>query len=66
MRAGKDRVYVDGINVPVTLSDIQVYPGDIILGDDTGVVVIPWRCFLEKRILCDVLKNAVTNDMIEI
>lgn len=41
MRTGKDRVYVDGINVPVTLSDIQVFPGDIILGDDTGVVVIP-------------------------
>lgn len=41
MRTGKDRVYVDGVNVPVTLSDIQVYPGDIILGDDTGVVVIP-------------------------
>lgn len=41
MRTGKDRVYADGVNVPVTLSDIQVYPGDIILGDDTGIVVIP-------------------------
>ena len=41
MRTGKDRVYVDGVNVPVVLSDIHVYPGDIILGDDTGVVVIP-------------------------
>lgn len=41
MRTGKDRVYVDGVNVPVTLSDIQVCPGDIILGDDTGVVVVP-------------------------
>ena len=41
MRTGKDRVYVDAVNVPVTLSDIQVCPGDIVLGDDTGVVVIP-------------------------
>ena len=41
MRTGKDRVYVDSVNVPVTLSDIQVRPGDIVLGDDTGVVVIP-------------------------
>lgn len=41
MRTGKDRVYVDAVNVPVTLSDIQVRPGDIILGDDTGVVVVP-------------------------
>lgn len=41
MRTGKDRVYVDAVNGPVTLSDVQVYPGDIILGDDSGVVVIP-------------------------
>lgn len=41
MRTGKDRVYVDGINVPVTLSNIPVCPGDIILGDDTGVIVVP-------------------------
>ena len=41
MRTGKDRVYVDGVNVPVTLSGIQVYPGDIILGDDSGVLVVP-------------------------
>ena len=41
MRTGKDRVYVDAVNVPVTLSDIQVRPGDIVIGDDTGVVVVP-------------------------
>lgn len=41
MRTGKDRVCVDAVNVPVTLSDIQVMPNDIILGDDTGVAVIP-------------------------
>ena len=41
MRTGKDRVYVDAVNVPVTLSDIQVRHGDIVIGDDTGVVVVP-------------------------
>lgn len=41
MRTGKDRVYVDAVNVPVTLSDIEVRPGDIIMGDDTGVIVVP-------------------------
>lgn len=41
MRTGKDRVRVDSVNAPVQLSDIPVHPGDIILGDDTGVVVIP-------------------------
>ena len=41
MVTGKDRVEVDSVNVPVSISGVQVKPGDIILGDDTGVVVIP-------------------------
>lgn len=41
MMTGKDRVEVDGINVPVTISHRQVRPGDIVMGDDSGVVVIP-------------------------
>lgn len=41
MRTGKDRVYVDAVNVPVTVSEIPVRPGDAILGDDSGVVVVP-------------------------
>jgi regulator of RNase E activity RraA len=41
MVTGKDRVEVDGINVPVAVSGVQIKPGDIVLGDDTGVVVIP-------------------------
>lgn len=43
MVTGKDRVEVDGINVPIAVSGVQVKPGDIVLGDDTGVVVIPWE-----------------------
>lgn len=41
MVTGKDRVFVDAVNVPVSISNVQVKPGDIILGDDTGVLVIP-------------------------
>lgn len=41
MVTGKDRVEVDGINVTVSVSDVVVKPGDVILGDDTGVVVVP-------------------------
>lgn len=41
MRTGKDRVFVDAVNVPVKLSDIPVRPGDLILGDDSGIVVVP-------------------------
>ncbi len=41
MVTGKDRVEVDGIDVPVSISNVQVKPGDIIHCDDTGVVVVP-------------------------
>lgn len=41
MRTGKDRVKVEGQNVPVNIGDARVQPGDILLGDSDGVVVIP-------------------------
>lgn len=49
MRTGKDRVRVEGINVPVSVAHILVRPGDIILGDADGVVVVPKE--YEERIL---------------
>lgn len=42
MVTGKDRVYVDRINEPVGISGVQVNPGDLIVGDNTGVVVVPF------------------------
>ena len=30
-----------GINVTVMMGEVQIRPGDVIVGDDTGVVVIP-------------------------
>lgn len=42
MVTGKDRVQVDAVNVPVAVSGVQIKPGDIILGDDTGVLAIPF------------------------
>jgi regulator of RNase E activity RraA len=41
MVTGKDRVQCDGINVPVAISGVQVKPGDVLLGDDSGALVIP-------------------------
>lgn len=41
MVTGKDRVECDAVNVPVAVSGVQVRPGDIVLGDDSGVVVVP-------------------------
>lgn len=41
MRTGKDRVEVSDVQRPVTLGDVQVVPGDIVIGDPDGVVVVP-------------------------
>lgn len=41
MVTGKDRVEVDAINVAVSISDIVVKPWDIVVADDTGVVIVP-------------------------
>ena len=41
MVTGKDRVQVDAVNIPVAMSGVQVRPGDLVLGDDSGVVVVP-------------------------
>lgn len=31
------------INIPVACGDVVVNPGDIIIGDDDGIVVVPWQ-----------------------
>lgn len=41
MRTGKDRVQVDGIQVPVNIGNARVRPGDLLVGNADGVVVIP-------------------------
>lgn len=41
MRTGKDRVRIEGIEVPVTMGGITVNPGDLLLGDINGLVAIP-------------------------
>ncbi len=43
MVTGKDRVEVDFVNKPVAISGVQVKPGDLILADDTGALVVPWE-----------------------
>ena len=41
MRTGKDRVQMTGIQVPVTIGQVRVRPGDILIGDGDGIVVVP-------------------------
>lgn len=42
MVTGKDRVYVDSVNTPVSISNVQVLPGDLMIADDSGAVVVPF------------------------
>lgn len=41
MRTGKDRVQLESMQTPVSLGDVRVTPGDVIVGDADGVVVVP-------------------------
>jgi 4-hydroxy-4-methyl-2-oxoglutarate aldolase len=41
MRTGRGRVQSDGYQVPVSLGDVRVEPGDMLVGDADGVVAIP-------------------------
>ncbi len=40
MRTGKDRVRADAYNEPISLGEVRVLPGDLMLGDGDGIVVI--------------------------
>lgn len=41
MRTGKDRVQLEAVNVPVSLGDVRVNPGDLLVCDADGAVVVP-------------------------
>jgi len=74
MRTGKDRVQVEALQVPVSLGDVRVCPGDILMADQDGVVVVPAarasQVFeqalatskTEAAILADVLAGARLSD----
>lgn len=54
MRTGKDRVQVEAIGEPVSVANVRVRPGDIIVGDADGVVAIPKE--MEERVLAVALE----------
>jgi 4-hydroxy-4-methyl-2-oxoglutarate aldolase len=41
MMTGKGRAHLASVQEPVTLGEQQVRPGDIMIADDSGVVVVP-------------------------
>ena len=40
------------INVPIGCGDVAVFPGDVLVGDDDGVIVIPQQLVDEVSIRC--------------
>lgn len=59
MRTGKDRAEVADVQVPVALGDAQVRPGDLVIGDDDGIVIVPQG--FEERVL-DVTRNIIAQE----
>ena len=47
MRTGKDRVQVDAVGEPAILGGVRVMPGDLVVGDRDGIVVVPAARALE-------------------
>ena len=74
MRTGKDRVQVDSVGEAVIIGDVRVRPGDLIVADQDGVVVVPAaraddviaRALamqaVEQRILCASLDGMKLSD----
>lgn len=66
MRTGKDRVEVDAVNIPVSISGINVKPGDLIVADENGALRIPLEiaeAVFEKAISIEEKENAIINDV---
>lgn len=42
MVTGKQRVFMDAYNVPVSIGGVTVKPGDLIMADDSGALCIPF------------------------
>lgn len=62
MRTGKDRVQIEAIGTAVSIANIRVRQGDIIVGDADGVVVIPKE--FEEKVLSTAIEIEATEDKI--
>jgi regulator of RNase E activity RraA len=61
-RTGKTRAKLDSIGEPVSVGSVMVAAGDLIVGDETGLVAIP-RVRLEKVLAIAEAKRAVDDDV---
>jgi regulator of RNase E activity RraA len=66
MVTGKGRIALEQINGPVALGRVRVEAGDIVVGDDTGVVVIPasrFEAVVDKALAIEEAEQAVLKDV---
>ena len=59
MRSGKNRVYKSDQQCELCINGVTIRPGDIVMADDNGVVVIP------KQLLEEVVKKAINIQITE-
>ena len=66
MVTGKGRIALEQINGPVALGRVRVEPGDIVVGDDTGVVIIPssrLEAVIDRALAIEEAEQAVLKDV---
>lgn len=59
----KTRLKLEAMNEPVTIGGITVRPGDVIIGDDTGIVAVPREEF--ERVLAEADKMVAIDHAME-
>ncbi len=57
MRTGRGRVQFDAKQVPVSLGEVRVEPGDLLAGDADGLVVIPSARVEEVLAVCEEIEQ---------
>jgi 4-hydroxy-4-methyl-2-oxoglutarate aldolase len=66
MVTGKGRIALEQINGPVALGRVRVEAGDIVVGDDTGVVIIPasrFEAVVDRALAIEEAEQAVLKDV---
>ena len=61
MVTGKDRVGLVGIDVPVSIGKARVNPRDLVIGDDSGVVIVPNEKILEVLAITEEIEEKEKN-----
>ena len=49
--------------MPIGCGDVPVYPGDIVVGDEDGVVVVPWD--IAEEVANEVFEQTVFEDFVQ-